>query len=305
MADISDILQTSCQVKLLDLGVVRVTGNYVEKFLQGQLTCDVREINENQHRLGAHCDVKGRVHVTFYLFLHQEAYYFLLPQSMIPHLLLCLTKYAVFSKACVVDVSQDWQVTGLIGPEISDILAQNHLLPHPNTTVASFKTIISLAVTGTTPRFILLAPNEQSISFLNNKTLQEGVMSNWHLLDIIAGIPTIYPKTIGQFTPHQLNYPAINGVSFNKGCYIGQEIIARTHYLGVSKSRLYNLAFQANTNFPAGTPIQTSDGSTQGTLIMAANEKNDSFQALACLQMQAVSHTIWLESPQGPPIWLL
>ncbi len=118
----------------------------------------------------------------------------------------------------------------------------------------------------------------------------------------MAGIATIYPQTVAQFTPHQLNYPAIGGVSFNKGCYIGQEIIARTQYLGKSKSRLYRASFQSNHDFLPGTAIQDQERTHQGTLIVAAKEKDNHYQALACLQSQAISHTIHLEDPEGEPI---
>jgi folate-binding protein YgfZ len=300
----TEIIQKNCQVEQLDLGVIQVTGKNAGQFLQGQLTCDVTEVNAKHCRLGAHCDAKGRVQATFYLFFHQGCYYFLLPREMIVHLLSCLTKYAVFSAVNLIDVSQSWKVIGVAGPLIGDILNKYALLPSANTTVTSSDVIISVAIAACIPRFVLLTAYNKLLPFIDH-TFNEMTVNDWHLLDIIAGISTIYPETIGQFTPHQLNYPAIGGVSFTKGCYIGQEIIARTHYLGKSKSRLYRLAFQAEKNFSAGTLIQDSKGATQGVLIIAAHEKNNHFQALACLQTQTISHTIYLGSSQGPVLRFL
>lgn len=294
-------------VNLCDLGLIQVAGKNSAQFLQGQLTCDVTEVNTAQSRLGAHCDAKGRVQATFRLFFYQDAYYFLLPRTMIAHLCQCLTKYAVFSAVNLIDVTQNWGIIGLIGPSIQAILNQQGLFVDSSqvNAVTSSKTLISLVVANdATPRFILLTAENKSLSFIDD-FFEEKTLNDWHLLEIRSGIPSIYPQTSGEFTPHQLNYPTIGGVSFNKGCYIGQEIIARTHYLGKSKSRLYRLAFQANNNFPPGTPLQNEEKATEGALILSACEKGNEYQALACLQTHAISHTIHLESPQGPMLTLL
>ncbi len=294
----TDINQTNIAIKLNDLGILQVTGKKAAQFLQGQLTCDVTEINKVQSRLGAHCDAKGRIQATFRLFFYEDAYYFLLPRTMLSHLLQCLQKYAVFSAVNLVDVTHHWEIKGIVGVSASSILSQHGIPPTTPNGVIACDLGISLAISDT-PRFILLTTDKKLTTFIDS-TFKEIPVNNWHLLDIMAGIPTVYPETIAQFTPHQLNYPAIGGVSFNKGCYIGQEIIARTQYLGKSKSRLYRVAFQANNNFPPGTSVHNEESAHQGTIIMAAKEKNDYYQALACLQNQAISHTIHLEASNGP-----
>ena len=286
-------------VNLTDFGLIHVSGKNSAQFLQGQLTCDVTEVNEKQSRLGAHCDAKGRIQATFRLFLYQDSYYFLLPHSMRLHLIQCLQKYAVFSAVNLVDVTQNWEIIGLVGPAHTQLRNKHTLLPEQDNGVASSATTICLAVPGS--RFILLTPTKEPTT-LFDRSFNELPLNDWYLLDIMAGIATIYPQTTAQFTPHQLNYPAIGGVSFSKGCYIGQEIIARTHYLGKSKTRLYRVAFKAKNNFPPGSAIQNAENVRQGSLIMSAYEKEGSYQALACLQSQAISHTIHLEDPQGPAL---
>ncbi len=282
-------------VYLSDLGLIQVTGKNSAQFLQGQLSCDVSEINEKQSRLGVHCDAKGRVQATFRLFSYQDAYYFLLPRSMIPHLIQCLQKYAVFSAVSLIDVTKNWKMIGLVNPSIANRLDEYTLLPEQDNGVVFSATTISLAITNA--RFILLTPHELYSEQWGTESMS---LNDWYLLDIMAGIATIYPQTIAQFTPHQLNYPAIGGVSFTKGCYIGQEIIARTQYLGKSKSRLYRVMFKAKHNFPPGSSIQDQGNVRQGTLIMNAQVKEQTYQALACLQSQAISHTIHLKDSQGP-----
>ena len=287
-------------IDLVDLGLIRISGKDAKQFLQGQLTCDLEEISAKQSRLGAHCDVKGRIIASFRIFFCQNEYYLLLQHSTLPLLLSSLQKYVVFSKVALTDASKDWQKIGLYGPLIKDLLNKQKLYVAKENEVAESDHKLSLSIPGPTPRCILLAPASESLSFIDTKFEQQSV-DHWHLLDIISGIPTIYPETSGQFTPHQLNFPQIGAVSFNKGCYIGQEIIARTHYLGKSKSRLYRVSFQAHNPPLPGTPLFDKDQKTEkGTLIMCAKEHDNRYQALVCLQNQAISHSIRLGSLEGP-----
>ena len=220
---------------------------------------------------------------------------------MLPLLLASLQKYAVFSKVTLTDVSKDWQKIGLYGPYLKGLLNDQKLYVAKENEVTEFNNKLSLSIPGPAPRIILLISTSEPIGFIDALKLQN--IDHWHLLDIMAGIPTIYPETSSQFTPHQLNFPQIHGVSFNKGCYIGQEIIARTHYLGKSKSRLYRVSFQDDNPSLPGTPLFDSEQTMEkGTLIMCAKEQGNCYQALACLQTQAISHSIRLGSPEGPLI---
>lgn len=119
---------------------------------------------------------------------------------------------------------------------------------------------------------------------------------NWQLQDIRNGIPTIYPETIGAFTPHQINFQLINGISFNKGCYIGQEIIARMHYLGKLKQQMYRVSFSSNQLPIPGTKVYNSQKQEIGTLINAATAINRDYEALVILQNDAIKETIYLEN---------
>lgn len=221
------------------LGLISVIGPDAAKFLQGQLTCDVDNIAEQQSCLGAHCDAKGRVQATFYLFKQQDHYYFLLPQSVVPHLLQCLKKYAVFSKVTL---------TELNAPEILEKLKRT------------------------------LWPD-----------------NHWQLQEIRAGIPTIYPETIGEFTPHQINFQLINGINFNKGCYIGQEIIARMHYLGKLKQQMYRVSFNSPQLPKPGTKLFNDNAQEIGQLVNAVLVTENHYEALAVLQNDAIKEAIYLQ----------
>ncbi|MDD4893000.1 MAG: hypothetical protein PHH73_03270 [Candidatus Rickettsiella isopodorum] len=302
---LEEIMSKNNTVDLIDLGLIRISGKDAKPFLQGQLTCDLEEISTEQSRLGAHCDIKGRIIANFRLFFYQNDYYFLLPCSTLPLLLTSLQKYAIFSKVVLTEVSKDWQKIGLYGPSIKDFLNEQKLYSNKENGMAESDHKLSLSIPGPVPRTVLLNPITDSLRFIDTKPFQQSV-NHWHLLDIMAGIPTIYAETSGQFTPHQLNLPELGGVSFNKGCYIGQEIIARTHYLGKSKSRLYRVSFETNSSILPGTPLFDSDQKIKkGTLIMCAKELSNRYQALVCLQTQAISHSIRIETLEGPVIKFL
>lgn len=217
-----------------------------------------------------------------------------------------LKKYAVFSKVDFNDVSRDWQKVGLSSASAIELINMQQLFNIPVNGLAQSGNILSLSIPGPNPRFILLLPSTNPMTRVDTNNFAHKNLNQWNLLDIMAGIPTVYPETIGQFTPHQLNYPAIGGVSLNKGCYIGQEIIARTHYLGKSKSRLYRISFKTNNQPTSGTPLLEDDElSPTGMIIMSAYAGKSHYQALACLQTKAISHIIHLEGPQGPIVELL
>jgi folate-binding protein YgfZ len=292
-------------IDLSDLGLLQVTGKHAKQFLQGQLTCNLEEVNEHQTRLGAHCDVKGRVQATFRLLFYQNAYYFLLPRHMVQHLLVALKKYAVFSKVDLSDVSDNWQKMGVYGSGIATLLRTQKLYTKEKNGLVAHEPTLSLSIPGPSPRFILLSSSHKSITSIVT-TCSPQTLNDWYLFDIMAGIPTIYPETSAEFTPHQLNYPALGGVSFNKGCYIGQEIIARTQYLGKPKSRLYRVSFQANKHALPGTSLlEKSEQTRKGTVIMSAKDGFNHYQALVCLQNQAISHTIYLGNAEASLINLL
>lgn len=222
-----------------DLTLIQVVGPDAEKFLQGQLTCDVHALAQQPYLIGAHCDPKGRIQATFRLFKKDNDYYFLLPKSNTPHLLQCLQKYAVFSKVKLIEV------------DLPDLLIafQKQLWP---TTEA------------------------------------------WELQDIHTGIATVFPETRGAFTPHQLNYHLVNGISFNKGCYTGQEIIARMHYLGKLKQQLHQVSFTTEQPLILGTSIHNADQQTVGTLINIAETTPTHYVALAVLQNDALPQSLYL-----------
>lgn len=196
-------------VELTSYGILSVSGADAAKFLQGQLTCDVTSAANNPLRLGAHCNPQGRIVSLFRIASVSDQYFLLMPKNLIPVALSALKKYAVFFKAKLEDVSDAFKLYG------SDDL--------------SVCSGVFAKISDAPLRYLMMTEKTLSTNFHENV---------WKRQDIIEKIPAIYAETSGKFLPHELNLPALDAVCFKKGCYTGQEIIARMQYRGKVKTQL-------------------------------------------------------------------
>ena len=219
--------------KLSDQGLIQVQGMDARKFLQGQLTCNV----EKSISMGAHCNPQGRVLSLFYFFEFQQAYYLLMPRSMISLAIAALKKYAIFFKVTLEDLSAEWRILGIQDKSI-----------HPSQE--------SILIPVKNSRYMIAGKNETL------KTLQANATENeWKSCMIHDGIPSIYPETSGKFLPHELNLHLLNAIDFDKGCYTGQEIIARMHYRGKLKNHLLLASVSSDFSPVVGTDIYRENNS--------------------------------------------
>lgn len=216
---------------LPSLGILKVSGKDAAIFLQGQLSCDVLSLELNQSVLGCCCTPQGRVQSLFRVFRDANHYYLRLPKTLMETTLQHLKKYAIFSKVVLSDDSEHWQIFGSDAP-----LAE----------------WIGYPVLGN--RFEYYLPNETVMPIA---TASEAA---WHLLEIKAGIPRLYPETVNLFTPHDLNLPALGGVNFQKGCYTGQEIVARMEHRGKLKHHLELHQLPKNSAYQPGQELQSPAG---------------------------------------------
>ncbi len=207
-------------------GLIAVSGPDAPTFLQGQLTADVRAITPTQPGFSAFCNPKGRIRALFRIFLDQNTYFLQTPIGVLPSALAALQKVARFSKVVLKDVSLEWQRIGIWLTD--NHLEKLHLFDHKEIP------ILTLPCVEPYKRFELIGqPNNikplwDKLAALENTKITD--FDAWKMLDAQAGIPEIWPDTIEKFLPHNLNLPALGAVSFNKGCYCGQEIIARMEY---------------------------------------------------------------------------
>lgn len=252
--------------ELSHLGFIKISGKDAKKFLQGQLTCDVELVTASNTCLGAHCNPQGRIISLFYLFLLDESYYLLMPKTLIPLAMAALKKYAVFFKTELSDASTEMLAIGC-----QDLLAENigHLM------------LISIPTDNS--RFMLVGESSAIKSTLNQLPTQRGPIENWKLLDIKNGIPTIYPETSGKFLPHDINLAKLQAISFDKGCYTGQEIIARMQYRGKSKNHMYQAHVICDTPPQPGADIYSlvkEEIKPSGILVAAGYEGYNNYYVL-------------------------
>lgn len=250
---------------LTDYGLLKVGGQDAKKLLHGQLTCDVEKLNPGGSCMGAHCNPQGRILSLFYLFRMQDAYFLLMPRDMISIALAALKKYAVFYKTELSDVSDHFVIEGMSHEDRDAISAcsQSITLPSP----ASRAITVSEKTGLDKPRDSL-------------NTIDQNA---WKRLDIHDGIPAVYPQTSGKFLPQELNLTLLGAVSFEKGCYTGQEIIARMHYRGKLKTELCQAKI-AEIALPApGSDIHflsSQNTPVTGTLVDICEEEYNTYYAL-------------------------
>jgi tRNA-modifying protein YgfZ len=286
-------------------GVLAVRGPDASKFLQGQLTCNLNYLSDSQSSLGARCTQKGRMQSSFRILLEGDGCLLAMATELLEPQLADLKKYAVFSKAKLSDESALWARFGLGNADT--LLAGLGLeLPPEDGAVARNDGLIAIRVSA--DRTELWAPADQA-EVLREKLaaqLPEGDLNQWLLGQIRAGIGQVMPATRELFIPQMLNLQAIGGVSFKKGCYTGQEIVARMQYLGKLKRRLYRLALNAEELPAPGTPLfSPTHGSSIGEVVIAARAEQN-IELLAVLQAEAAEDgNLHLGALEGPGLHLL
>ncbi len=254
---------------------MQVSGQDAKKFLQGQLTCNVEEISPTQTRLGAHCNPQGRILSLFRLFFYHDSYYLQMPQEMLAPTMTALKKYAVFFKATLSDASDSLVRIGYCGE------------------LAEIDKVLIIKLPGDTLRYeIIGAPTAIPKAITQHKHI---TANEWKYFDIHAGIPAIYPETIEKFLPHEINLHQLDGISFNKGCYTGQEIIARMHYRGKLKTHLYRAKVKTNSPPKRGSDIYRQKESA-GSLVDYCQLSYNTYELLVIAQeTDAQENTLMLD----------
>ncbi len=297
-------------------GLIAARGPDTERFLQGQLTCDVRQATSERSLPGAYCSPKGRILASFRLFRRGDATYLELPGPLVAPTLTRLRKYVLMAKTTLEDASDALARFGVAGPHAATLLhAALGAIPesingviHAGVSDAESVTVIRLF--GPIPRFELHGPAQRLAEIWNalrpNVTLAGA--EPWRLLDILAGVPTVYPETVEAFVPQMTNLHLLQGVSFQKGCYTGQEVVARTHYLGKLKRRMYLARVDSPTPPRPGDPLfspQADASQSAGRLADACRHPEGGYAVLAVALIECAEHgVLQLGNTSGPVLRL-
>ena len=280
-----------------DWAVARIKGPDAEKYLQGQVTADVTQLSPSQHVLCAHCDAKGKMWSNLRLFHDTEGFAWILRRSVRDNQLTELKKYAVFSK---VTIAADEQSTllGLAGQGARAALASLfEQLPDAQNTVVQDGDNALLWFSTPEERFLLVltpACAEEVVEKLG-KQAQCNDSQQWLALDIEAGLPIIDSANSDQLLPQATNLQALEGISFKKGCYTGQEMVARAKFRGANKRALWSFAGQASRVPEAGEDLELQLGANwrrTGTVLAAVQLADDQVWMQAVLNNDLDENTV-------------
>ncbi len=302
---------TNILTDLSPQGLIKVSGEDSVDFLQNQFSNDIREIGPQLSQLNAWCNAKGRMLASLRVFQTGDDYFLLLADDLLEATLKRLRMFVLRSKVTLEDVSDEWVGIGLAGDDSPALLAkQIDRLPEKTNQVVQENRLIIIRLAGKAPRFQIHGQLPDMRSFW--QALQTNATAVgypvWNWLEIQAGIPNIVTNTKEAFVPQMVNYSTLGGVSFTKGCYPGQEVVARMHYLGKLKRRMYLAQVETETLPEAGEnlfPAGENEAQSCGKVVCAELAPEGGVDLLAVLQI-AVAETgeIHLGSENGPILHL-
>lgn len=292
---------TPAPAQLFDLstnGLIAVSGDDAQAFLQGQLTNDIKQLGQAAQFTG-YCTAKGRLLALFYAFSINNIIYLQCPRTLVPDLVKRLRMFVLRSKVVVEDISEQFVILGLASADSATPIQHLPLHPH-QASQTPLGTVIRLADSHGKQRaqLIIQAGQAEQAWQTLSATFSPANTSQWEALEIQAGIPQVYPATREQFVPQMVNLDALDGINFKKGCYTGQEIVARTHYLGKVKRRTL-LATLPETTVPpqVGDTLQDAQQQEAGQLVRVAPNQQGGWWVLAeCrLEAQQAGSIFWQE----------
>lgn len=262
---------------LTHLALINITGPDSAKFMQGQLTCDVNTVSPQLSALGAACSPKGRIYSSFRLIQRNDEetpqYLMRMRRDIVGTTLEALGKYIVFFKSEMADGGNDWVGIGVSG-DACDTQLRDYFGKLPkeiNQAVQSDRGLL-IKVPGEDVRYELWVAAEHAQELwqkLAGQAQPAGTL-NWILQDIRAGLAEVCQASMEEFIPQALNYQAVDAVSFNKGCYTGQEIVARTQYRGKAKRFMTRALLEGAPDLSTGMELLDADlGKSVATVVEA------------------------------------
>jgi tRNA-modifying protein YgfZ len=295
----SEISAPTLLLPLTGLGLIRLQGPEARAFLQSQLTNDANAVSAEQAQLSGYCSPKGRLlalGTVLMLDASGEQFGLTLAQSTLPATLKRLRMFVLRSKLTLDDASADWSALGLMGPKAAQALAQLDLAAPATdwgTTLADG--LLVLRRPGPVPRYELRGTPQRLADCAARLQLPVGQRNDWDLQDIAAGLPEVAAETVDQWVPQAVALDRLGGVSFTKGCYPGQEIVARVHYLGRVKQGLFRASVSADTAH-AGTRVLAGQGDgAAGQVVRAARRSDGTWMLLLSLNLDATDRHLRLD----------
>ncbi|MDX1374138.1 MAG: folate-binding protein [Burkholderiales bacterium] len=293
--------------RLAQEGALRVAGADARAFLHAQLTSDIEHLGAARARRAGWCTAKGRLLATLLVVPQADGFLLLLPAALIDGVMKRMRMFVLRSKVTLDDESARWAQYGVLGPGALDALAAQGLpVPSEDLGAAAGETAIVVRVEGDRAR--ILMPAEAASAPLERLALRTIDESRWTLADIRAGVPQVVAATQELFVPQMLNFEAVGGLDFKKGCYPGQEVVARAQYRGQIKRHMRRARVAGDAVPAAGQDLYCDDqpGQACGTVVAACIADDGGSELLAVVPVAASDAAGRVRmAPGGPALeWL-
>ena len=270
-----------------ELDVIQISGNDAETFIQGQITNDIKILSDEKKSIyTGYCSPKGRLLAIFFIIKIKKNYYLFCPP--------CISK-SISKRLMMFVLRSDVEIT--CSPENIDyyLVNKDNIETLSDDLISLPKKIMqttlnqneSLAITmlGGFENYFFIVGEKETLHIYKNKI--KANLFSWNQIHIENIIPNIFKETQDMFIPQSLNLDLINAINFKKGCYTGQEVVARTHYLGKPKRRLYQGCIELEEIPKIGSDILV-DNEKVGSLINFYKQKNNVFKILVELRIEKV-----------------
>lgn len=281
-------------ISLNELAAISLKGEEQNKYLQGQVTCDVNAINEHSLIHGSHCDAKGKVFSVFSLIMRDNANLLIQPAATLQASLAELKKFGVFAKVTI-EAVEHLSYLAVCGLDAEITLKQHFsTLPSETSPVETQGSTTLIYIDGKTPRYLVIDETDEISALASKLNIQTYSHAVWNLIEITEGFPTLNTHAISAYVPQMLNLQAVNAISFTKGCYLGQETVARMQYLGKNKRALYSLKGQATSPINAESIIEKQLGENwrkAGDLLISYTANNGECYLQAVLASDTSAET--------------
>jgi folate-binding protein YgfZ len=314
MANDTDLLPQHAQARSLaapaivaldELGVIAVEGADAITFLQAQLTNDVAKLQEHEFELNGYCTPKGRLLATFHQWRDGDTVQLRLPREILAGVVKRLAMFVLRSKVRLSDASAQWTTHALLGAALSARMQRDGVTlpaqPWSGVRVDGVR-VDRVPDADGIERYLLGARAGAALPAWC-ASFERAPAALWWWSEIAAAVPTVFAATQEKFVPQMINFEVVGGVDFRKGCYPGQEIVARSQYLGKLKRRMQRGHVAAADIALAADVYHADAPQPVGTVVMAAPAPEGGTELLFELPLErAEPGKLHAAAPGGPPI---
>jgi hypothetical protein len=270
-ADLDRAVREPVIARLSDLGCIRATGADAVAFLQSQLTNDVSGLGTEALQLTGYCTPKGRLLATFQQWRDGDDILLQLPREILAPVLKRLSMFVLRAKAKLTDATAEVESWALLGPGSDEaLIAAGIAVPTATWSAARHDGLLAarLLPAGMARAMLVARPGALPAAIARLPQVAAGA---WWWSEAAAAVPTVFAATQEKFVPQMLNFEVLGGVNFRKGCYPGQEVVARSQYLGKLRRRMQVAHADAAEPPAAGSDVyHSSDAQPVGTVVMSA-----------------------------------